>query len=158
MLEQSTLAELPRAWRDLRPPKRSERQAAAAFLRLADCQGWEQMQQCARAAARDIARQRQERSPELVDLWSDLEEALDRLAQPMAAGAPGLLSLALWREEGLPLLDEIYSPFRGLVPRQPELRLDFLAAIARVLLKARARSWIDQASRAENRSGEEEGS
>jgi len=148
-LRQVTWNLLPEGWRDLEPPDGgTERPAAALLLRIAEEPDVDAMQAAAREIHDRLVARHRERGEEEEDAdpaetpWSRLVAALGALHSE--DDPPHLYAFPLWSQlEGFPLT-AIRTAFRGLAPAAPELRTAFLADVARVLLRACARSWIDR--------------
>jgi hypothetical protein len=140
---------LPDGWRELEPPDGgAERPAAALLLRIAEEPDVEAMQAAAREIHDRLVARHRERGEEEEDAvsakmpWSRLAAALGALHSD--GDPPHLYAFPLWSQLKDFPLTAIRGAFRGLAPAAPELRPAFLADVARVLLRARARSWIDR--------------
>jgi hypothetical protein len=142
-LEQAAMVELPAAWRP-RPAKEALRPAAAVVLRVASCGSRDEMVRELRATAARIAANREGRLGGERELWSSLAGAIERLGET-GEEAQGLLGLRLWKEVEGVAIREIWSALRLQLPAQPAAGEDFLAALSRVLLRALARRWSDEA-------------
>lgn len=140
-LESATAAGPPDAWARLEAPRGGERQAAAVLVRLAERPSREEMIEEARKIAAAVAKRREKREPQ--PLWEEVAELLEALGEgPDGAAAAGVFGLALWRRvKGFPL-EPIHQTFRGVAPDAPA-RPELLAGAARVLLRARARRWVE---------------
>ena len=143
-LEQAAEVQLPPSWQSLRPEPENLRPAAAVALRVAACGSRAGMARELRDTAERIGTHREGRSGGERELWSSLASAVERLGEARE-GSEGLFGLRLWEEvESVPVA-EVWRDLRDLLPAQPAAGEPFLAALARVLLRALARRWSAEA-------------
>jgi hypothetical protein len=146
-LEQAAGVELPAAWRQ-RPGTENLRPAAAVVLRVATCGSRDEMARYLRETTERIAANREGRTGGEQELWSSLAGAVGQLGETRE-GAAGLLGLRLWDEvRGIPV-SELWRLLRDLLPGRPAADELFLTEVARVLLRALAKRWSQDARQEE---------
>jgi len=145
-LEQGTEIELPPPWRGLRPADSNLRPAAAVLLRVAAGAGRAEMAQALRATAARVAANREGRDGGEKDLWPRVAAALDALGQTREGGA-GLFGLQLWSDAASVPVQELWVSLGDQVPQDLEAGEPFLSEVARVLVCALARHWMEEARR-----------
>lgn len=154
-LEQGLRTRLPALWQALEPPRGGQRAAAGVLLRLSEEPSWQRMARGARQAAEQVARRREGAQREAQPLWGRLADLLESFdAEDTETAAQGLARLALWKT----FTDQpLVHTARGFGAALPELAVNeqLLGKLARLLLRARARLWIEEATRleAEERAG-----
>lgn len=141
-IEQAIGGELPAGWRQLEPPRNREREAAAVLLRLAEQSDLAAMTTAAKGARQAGERKHDSEAGEKT-FWKGLHELLAAFEEPAADRPPSLAGLALWAGGPVPaLIDGIDRDLRGATTGGGPVASETLAALARIVLRARARAWL----------------
>lgn len=143
-VEQAARVELPASWRGLTSEVAALRPAAGVLLAVAECASRAEMGKRLCDMANAIESRREGRPGGEQDLWRGTAAALDRLAD-LRQGGTGLLGLELWRE--IPVPADAGRSLRRFLPAELEVREDFLAELARRLLRALAGRFQERARR-----------
>lgn len=143
-LEQGVGVELPSPWRDLRPSGPNLRAAAALLLRVATSTSRDRMAQALRDTAARVAKNRQGLEGAEQDLWPRVVQAIAGLGE-LQEGGSGLFGLRLWTEADSVPLQELWQSLGDQAPADLEAGEPFLTEVARVLLGALARRWMNEA-------------
>lgn len=163
-LELAATVELPDKWMERDPDllEGKRRSAAAVLLGLADRPGREEMlaaldsfskRATERARQRGRGSEEAGKAPNEVRFWRNLQDAIrnvgarhdDRAGgEGEASDAPvPLRQLAAWGPLG-DHFQHICAPFRDPVPREVPASEEVLTEIVRILLRAKARRWMDE--------------
>ena len=148
-LEQAAVAQLPPGWVTLNPEGANLRSAARIAAAVAELPTRAEMAERLRDIACEVEANREGRPGEQA-LWTELGQALDRLAHRPEGAASDLASLSLWADwspwngpESPFLL--LRRSFSGLLPTAKAAGDEFLDRVARLLLRALARRWATRA-------------
>lgn len=149
-IEQSISAELPPGWEDLQPPRRRAREAAAVLVRLAETPSLGEMRKQADEGARTAQKRAHDREAGELAFWQRLGGLLESFTDPAPDRPPTLAGLALWGDGAVPrLIDRVAGSLRGLAVAGGPVDDETLTALARLVLRARARAWLVKEREAE---------
>jgi hypothetical protein len=173
-LEQAVVVTLPEHWKGLDIDKGKRRSAAAVLLALADHASRQEMlaeldrigmQAKTRAEQRGRASDEEGKEPPEVKLWRDLHAAIEAVTRrrdeleagesKIDGGAVPLRQLAVWHHIGDPF-QRICAPFRGSVLLEEPASEPVAGEIARILLRAKARVWMDEDRNSRKQQGPED--
>jgi hypothetical protein len=161
-LEQAAAVDLPSPWKKLSIGKGKRRSAAAVLLGLADRSNREDMlgalkmyrlRAAERAKQRGRSADEDPKETEELKLWNDLDGAIHFVSARRPGGAEAdvasgddpvpLRQLAVWERLGANF-DRVCQPFRDSGPLDAPAPNELLDEIARILLRAKARTWMDE--------------
>lgn len=146
---QQCSAGLPSEWQALAPEEGKRRAAAAVVQRLAELSTRAEMEAALEERARKAAERAKERGKKDPgagerNLWLQLKARLASLEEATGGPQPSLYSRRLWGSGSSMPLSSIAGAFRDFLsqPRPPGEA--FLTGVAKVLLRALAKSWMEE--------------